>query len=550
MFLTLSIFLTRTSSSFFVSFPLFDLWNMPLKARFFFDWMSCWFSTIVLLISAIIIIYSIFYIGAYNKSAYFLWFTNMFVASILLVILTSDLFFLMLGWDGLGLISFFLIVYYQNQRSLTSGIFTLLINRLGDGFFLVTILLLAYSADRFYTFTSALPGTLRVFFLILTFITKSALYPFSPWLPLAIAAPTPISALVHSSTLVTSGLYLIIRYSYFLYSSSSLISVLLTLSLFTSFYAGLNALVEVDFKKLIALSTLSHLGFIGLAFSAGLIHMAFFHLLVHALFKSLLFIAIGDVMVNINHFQESRFLSSTGLLTPFSSAIINISSLNLLGLPRMRGYFSKDLILEALHYSWIGRVTLIFTALNVLLTYFYTYKLFYMSFQTPKNSPYMLFHFPSYFHSVLLRVLGGTSVIFRAVYMSYLHSSLLFLPLPLTFKLLPLFLRISGFVCLYLFIGFFIVKRLPLHTFLTSILFLRTSILSLSSNFFYKFRFRLSKTFEQGSFPQLTFGILSQLVANASYVLSQNLVLVPTHSVFFAFFIFSFLSLLLLGNIS
>lgn len=130
--------------------------------------------------------------------------------------------------------------------------------------------------------------------LLLGLITKRAIFPFSPWLPVAIRAPTPISALVHSSTLVTAGLYLIIRFESFIFLNSPLITLFLILSLFTSLYAGICSVFESDLKKLVALSTLSHLGFIGIALGIGCTSLAFFHLLVHALFKSLLFIGVGD----------------------------------------------------------------------------------------------------------------------------------------------------------------------------------------------------------------------------------------------------------------
>lgn len=215
------------------------------------------------------------------------------------------------------MVSFFLIVYYQNQSSVTSGIFTLLINRAGDRFFLVSIVLVSYYSQDYFSWGYSC-NRLVALFLVLTFMTKRAIYPFSPWLPMAMAAPTPISALVHSSTLVTAGLYLMMRFSSYLYSSYSIMAALLVLRVFTSFYAGLNTMFETDLKKLIALSTLSHLGFIGIAYSAGLLHLAFFHMLAHALFKSLLFMTIGDIIINLNHSQDIRYLSSGSLYTPFS----------------------------------------------------------------------------------------------------------------------------------------------------------------------------------------------------------------------------------------
>lgn len=194
------------------------------------------------------------------------------------------------------------------------------------------------------------------------------------------AAPTPISALVHSSTLVTAGLYLIMRYSYVLYSSYEAIKVLIVVSIFTSFYAGMNAIFEVDLKKLIALSTLSHLGFIGLAFSVGLVQLAFFHILTHALFKSLLFMTMGDIMINLNHSQDIRYLSAGMAYTPVSCSIMYISLFNLLGLPNVRGFFSKDLVLEMANYSNASSLLLFFLFFNIffyLFLYLSTFLLFF-----------------------------------------------------------------------------------------------------------------------------------------------------------------------------
>lgn len=187
--------------------------------------------------------------------------------------------------------------------------------------------------------------------LLLGLMTKSALFPFSPWLPAAISAPTPISSLVHSSTLVTAGLYLIIRFSTLIYGFPTLVLVLMVVRVFTTFYAGLNSVVETDLKKLIALSTLSHLGFIGLAVSSGIETLALFHLFTHALFKSLVFMALGEVISAQSHYQDIRFLSSGISLTPVSCSYIYISSLSLFGLPFVRGFYSKDIILEVFHFS-------------------------------------------------------------------------------------------------------------------------------------------------------------------------------------------------------
>jgi NADH-ubiquinone oxidoreductase chain 5 len=272
------------------------------------------------------------------------------------------------------------------------------------------------------------------------------------------AAPTPISALVHSSTLVTSGLYLIIRYSYIILSCLPLVKLLTILCIFTSLYAGLNSIFETDLKKLIALSTLSHLGFIGLSVFRGLVRLGFFHMLTHALFKSLLFMSIGDIMINLNHSQDIRCLSSGLVLTPSSCSTIYVSILNLLGLPSLRGFFSKDLVLETLNYSNSSYVLVFVLFLNVALTFFYSYQLFFYSFQPYKGGPYSLLHKLGTLHAFLLLLMGLSTLIFGSFFISSIFSAVLFIIIPILLKLSPIFLS------LVMFFTLFIIGRQPSFT--------------------------------------------------------------------------------------
>jgi len=446
----------------------------------------------------------------------------------------------------------FLIVYYQNQSSITSGIFTLLINRLGDRFFLVSLILIFYFYPDFTFFSSSLSPLLLISILILTFMTKSAIYPFSPWLPLAMAAPTPISALVHSSTLVTAGLYFMIRYRYFLYSSPLAMKFLLLVRIFTSFYAGLNTIFEVDFKKLIALSTLSHLGFIRLAFSLGLLHLRFFHLLVHALFKSLLFITIGDIIINLNHSQDTRYLSIGYVYTPFSCFIIRVSLINLLGLPSVRGFFSKDLVLETVSYSNFSFLLELVLYFNVIFTYYYTYKLFYLSFRVNKVNPYQLFHSVSFVHVSLMCVLALFTLKFSRLFITNIFSFILFYSVPLSIKFLPLILNFFIFVYIFIFLVLPTWKKSLPTRFFSSILFLRNLAITFSSNQYYRFLFFSVKSVELGII-NFTFNseFIKPVYSSTSYLLLsfikiQNSVLFVS---FFFFFILLVSLILLLSNI-
>ena len=230
-----------------------------------------------------------------------------------------------------------------------------------------------------------------------------------------------------------------IKYSYIFYSSSYLIEVFLTLCVFTSFYAGINTLFEKDFKKLIALSTLRHLGFIGIAFSLGLLNLSFFHLLTHALFKSVLFMSIGEVMINLSHSQDMRYLSQGASYTPFSCLIINISILNLLGFPRLSGFWSKDLILESLNYTSCRFLLFYLSLFNLLFTFYYSFQLFYYSFQLSKTRPYLIFNPMLSLHSFLVSLLASSSLVFGYLFLD-LFTEVAHPVVPLVLKTFPLLL--------------------------------------------------------------------------------------------------------------
>lgn len=516
-------FLVTFNYSIFISFHFLSLWNLPLSLSLNFDQFSCWFMSVVLLISSVIIIYSFFYISPYFKSHYFLVLTLFFIISMLLVICFRNLIFIMLGWDGLGLVSFFLIVYYQNPSSIFSGLFTLLINRIGDAFFLCSIVLYSYFSFDYFIFFSDILPFISVVFLVITFITKRAIFPFSPWLPMAIAAPTPISALVHSSTLVTSGLFLIIKYSYVLYSYSSIISFLLVSCIFTSFYAGINTIFEKDFKKLIALSTLSHLGFIGMSFSLGLLNLAFFHLLTHALFKSVLFITIGEIIINLHHSQDTRFLSQGANFTPFSCYIINISLLNLLGFPRLCGFWSKDLILESINYTQCRFFLYYLRLINLFFTFYYSFQLFYYSFQLSKTTSFFMFHPMLFIHSLLTSTLSIFSLFFGYFFLDS-FTTLFFPILPLLLKLFPLMLIFVFLVFLIFNKSLFTSTNQFLNSYFSSIIFLYFFITKLSSNMYYSSIFWLTKSVELGVFNSY----LNTQLSSFSFLLRNSLLKIST----------------------
>lgn len=290
------------------------------------------------LITIFIISYSVFtysegyikdHCGRFNKLLL------LFVMSILLMVLSPNLLSILIGWDILGLISFCLVVYYQSNSSYKAGIITILINRVGD---VALLMCLPLIVGLWGTLTHNSMFIIDIL-LVIAACTKSAQLPFSAWLPAAIAAPTPVSALVHSSTLVTAGIYLLIRYNW---AIENINKYLIIIGLITILIAGFNAIQEIDIKKVVALSTLSQLGFIRFGLSIGAVDLIYFHMLTHAFFKALIFLAVGIVIHNIN--QDFRFV---GLVySPITIIALIVSIISLIGFPFIIGFYSKDLILE------------------------------------------------------------------------------------------------------------------------------------------------------------------------------------------------------------
>jgi NADH-ubiquinone oxidoreductase chain 5 len=219
---------------------------------------------------------------------------------------------------------------------------------------------------------------------VLAAITKRAQIPFSAWLPAAIAAPTPVSALVHSSTLVTAGVYLLIRFSPLIRGTEAAKFLLLIAGL-TIFIAGLGANFEYDLKKIIALSTLSQLGLMMSVLAIGLYKLAYFHLLAHALFKALLFICAGAVIHNIKDSQDIRNIGSLVFQIPYTVGCIRVANLALCGIPFLAGFYSKDLILEIVGIR-VSRLLVFFLYfVSTGLTVCYSARLVYYSLRGTPN---------------------------------------------------------------------------------------------------------------------------------------------------------------------
>nr|YP_010981211.1 NADH dehydrogenase subunit 5 [Lispe neimongola]WOE90341.1 NADH dehydrogenase subunit 5 [Lispe neimongola] len=369
--------------SIFIEWEVVSLNSNSIVMTFLFDWMSLLFMSFVLMISSVVIYYSKEYMSGDENINRFIMLVLMFVFSMMLLIISPNLISILLGWDGLGLVSYCLVIYFQNVKSYNAGMLTALYNLIGDVALLLAIAwMLNYGSWNYIFYLEIMKSDFEMMMIgslvVLAAMTKSAQIPFSSWLPAAMAAPTPVSALVHSSTLVTAGVYLLIRFNILL-SDTWLGQFLLLISGLTMFMAGLGANFEFDLKKIIALSTLSQLGLMMSILSMGFYKLAFFHLLTHALFKALLFMCAGAVIHNMNNNQDIRLMGGLSIHMPMTSACLNVANLALCGMPFLAGFYSKDMILEMVMLSNVNMFSFFLYFFSTGLTVCYSLRLVYYS---------------------------------------------------------------------------------------------------------------------------------------------------------------------------
>uniref|UniRef100_UPI0030FE687B NADH dehydrogenase subunit 5 n=1 Tax=Neopanorpa longiprocessa TaxID=757038 RepID=UPI0030FE687B len=366
---------------YFIEWELLSLNSSSIVMTFLFDWMSLLFMSFVLLISSLVIFYSKEYMSGDLNINRFILLVLMFVLSMMLLIISPNLISILLGWDGLGLVSYCLVIYYQNVKSYNAGMLTALSNRIGDVMLLLSIAwMLNYGSWNYIFYLECMKNSFDMMLIgclvMVAAMTKSAQIPFSSWLPAAMAAPTPVSALVHSSTLVTAGVYLLIRFNVLLIDTY-LGKILLLISGLTMFMAGMGANFEFDLKKIIALSTLSQLGLMMSILAMGFAKLAFFHLLTHALFKALLFMCAGAIIHNMKDFQDIRAMGGLVIHMPLTISCFNIANLALCGMPFLAGFYSKDLILEVVSLSYLNMFSFILYFFSTGLTVCYSLRLSY-----------------------------------------------------------------------------------------------------------------------------------------------------------------------------
>nr|QNJ33948.1 NADH dehydrogenase subunit 5 [Medetera sp. Qilemoge-2020] len=479
MGLSLSLFFIGISFlmsdlSIFIEWELISLNSSSIVMTFLFDWMSLIFMSFVLFISSLVIYYSREYMASDFFINRFIMLVLMFVLSMMMLIISPNLISILLGWDGLGLVSYCLVIYFQNEKSFNAGMLTALSNRIGDVALLMSIAwALNYGSWNYIFYIGMMKEDFEMQLIgglvVLAAMTKSAQIPFSSWLPAAMAAPTPVSALVHSSTLVTAGVYLLIRFNCLLVNTS-LGQFLLLVSGLTMFMAGIGANFEFDLKKIIALSTLSQLGLMMSILSMGFYKLAFFHLLTHALFKALLFMCAGAIIHNMNNFQDIRYMGGLVFSMPYTSSCFNVANLALCGMPFLAGFYSSDLILETVSLSYVNSFSFFLYFFSTGLTVCYSFRLVYYS-------------MTGELHSGALNVLndegwimlrGMSGLLFMSIVGGSMLNWLIF-PTPIMVCLPPMLKLLTLMVCLLGGFAGYLISNVKFYFYNKSFIFLKMS---------------------------------------------------------------------------
>nr|YP_010191945.1 NADH dehydrogenase subunit 5 [Diopatra cuprea]QZM06614.1 NADH dehydrogenase subunit 5 [Diopatra cuprea] len=433
-----------------LEWTLLSMNSFHITIPFIFDPQGLIFSSSVLIISASIMHFSESYMKHDPFLKRFIHLVILFILSMNMLIFIPHLMILLLGWDGLGITSFILVIYYQNPKSLAAGMITALTNRIGD---VMILLAIAWSFNQAHwnilnmSFSSFSPFICLTIFI--AGLTKSAQIPFSSWLPAAMAAPTPVSALVHSSTLVTAGVFLFIRFYSFLSLFSMFSKILLIVASMTMLMAGISAMMECDMKKIIALSTLSQLGVMMSSLAMNLPMLTFFHLITHAMFKALLFMCAGSLINLHSHSQDLRSMGNLSNQMPLLTSSMIIANAALCGTPFMAGFYSKDMIIELSLYNMNNFIIILMYIFATILTTSYSIRFLLSTIWAPSIST------PLHSTNDLdLNISIPTLILtLAAIFMGSLINWIFISPqeepiLILSLKLLPILCIISGLLLL------------------------------------------------------------------------------------------------------